>query len=214
MRVTDLIQRTTNEIPCPYDTMKFSMGGVKTAESAQGNQYFYDFNSTDENQHRKRGKYNQHGNNQQKRPRQPDFDQGKAILKISQSHTTKNHFFIVEKCWFCLSSPSVEKHLVITIGDSFYLALAKGPINQYHILILSVTHIQSVALLSEDDWNELDKFKSALRKFFASMFSNQYFESLLVFRIKSLKNSHFKYLQVKIKRWYFSKEIIKVDIYT
>ncbi|XP_031622103.1 CWF19-like protein 1 homolog [Contarinia nasturtii] len=146
MRVTDLIQKTTNEIPCPYDSMKFTIEGVKTEGSAQGNQYFYDFNNTDDHQ-RKRQRYNQH-DHQQKRPRQPNFDQ--------------------EKCWFCLSSPSVEKHLVVTIGDSFYLALAKGPINQYHILILSVTHIQSVALLSEDDWNELDKFKTALRKFFAS----------------------------------------------
>lgn len=57
---------------------------------------------------------------------------------------------------------------MITIGDSFYLALAKGPINQYHILILSVTHIQSAALLSGDDWNELERFKSALKEFFAS----------------------------------------------
>lgn len=78
-----------------------------------------------------------------------------------------SHLFS-EKCWFCLSSPDVEKHLVITIGDSFYLALSKGPINQYHVLILSVTHIQSVALLSEEDFNELEKFKSALKEFFAS----------------------------------------------
>lgn len=83
-------------------------------------------------------------------------------------------FLDTEKCWFCLSSPSVEKHLVITIGDSFYLALAKGPINQYHVLILSVTHIQSVALLSEDDWNELEKFKTALKKFFAGVYHNVY----------------------------------------
>lgn len=62
---------------------------------------------------------------------------------------------------------------MITIGDSFYLALAKGPINQYHILILSVTHIQSAALLSGDDWNELERFKSALKEFFASKLFKQ-----------------------------------------
>lgn len=78
--------------------------------------------------------------------------------------------FIVEKCWFCLSSPSVEKHLVISIGENFYLALAKGPIDETHILILSVTHVQSASLLTEDDWKELDKFKTALRKYFKSKF--------------------------------------------
>lgn len=29
-------------------------------------------------------------------------------------------------CWFCLSSPKVEKHLVVAVGDHAYLALAKG----------------------------------------------------------------------------------------
>lgn len=77
-------------------------------------------------------------------------------------------FFVVvaEKCWFCLSSPSVEKHMVISVGDNFYLALAKGPLDETNILILSVTHIQSSSLLTEDDWKELEKFKEALRKFF------------------------------------------------
>lgn len=177
MRVTDLIQKTTNEIPCPYDSMKFSIGGAKLVDSDKGNQYFYDFNEQGQHQHRKRGgKFNQGGDHQQqKRPRQPNFDQGTEFcltnlffMKCFQILFS----FSVEKCWFCLSSPSVEKHLVITIGDSFYLALAKGPINQYHVLILSVTHIQSVALLSEDDFAELEKFKSALRQFFASMYSN------------------------------------------
>lgn len=81
MRVTDLIQKTTNEIPCPYDSMKFAIGGVKTVDSAQGNQYFYDFDSQGDHQHRKRGKFNQgQGGHQHKRPRQPDFDQGTVFF--------------------------------------------------------------------------------------------------------------------------------------
>lgn len=82
MRVTDLIQKTTNEIPCPYDSMKFSIGGVKLASSEQSNQYFYDFESSGEHQHRKRGKFNQDGGHQLKRPRQPNFDQGETIRLI------------------------------------------------------------------------------------------------------------------------------------
>lgn len=56
--------------------------------------------------------------------------------------------------------------MVITIGDNFYLALSKGPLDETNILILSVTHVQSASLLSEDDWKELEKFKDALRKYF------------------------------------------------
>lgn len=79
MRLTDLIQKTTNEIPCPYDSMKFSIDGIKAAKTAEGSQYFYDFNTADDHQHRRRGKFNNQGGqgHQQKRPRQPNFDQGK-----------------------------------------------------------------------------------------------------------------------------------------
>lgn len=151
MRVTDLIQKTTNEIPCPYDSMNLLSRDqqTKTDPTDRNSQFFYDMGSFpgEEGRGRKRGGLG-HNDNKQKRPKQPQFDQ--------------------EKCWFCLSSPTVEKHLVIAVGENFYLALAKGPINPYHILVLSVTHIQSVSLLSEDDWKELDRFKAALRKFFES----------------------------------------------
>lgn len=56
--------------------------------------------------------------------------------------------------------------MVISVGDNFYLALAKGPLDENNILISSVTHIQSSSLLAEDDWKELEKFKDALRKCF------------------------------------------------
>lgn len=83
MRLTDLIQKTTNEIPCPYDSMKFSIGGVQAVSNTDNSQYFYDFNAQDgQNYHGKRSKFNQGGNGQQKRPRQPNFDQGKLILKF------------------------------------------------------------------------------------------------------------------------------------
>lgn len=80
MRLTDLIQKTTNEIPCPYDSMKFSIGGVQAVTNTDNSQYFYDFNAQDGQNYRgKRSKFNQDGGgqHQQKRPRQPNFDQGK-----------------------------------------------------------------------------------------------------------------------------------------
>lgn len=36
--------------------------------------------------------------------------------------------FDQNKCWFCLSSEDVSKHLVISIGKEIYLALAKGEV--------------------------------------------------------------------------------------
>lgn len=145
MKLIDLIQKTTDETECPYQQLDFSKLLPKRLNQ-ESNQYFFDMNSFGGDRGRKR----QHGDHQgqNKRKPRPEFDQ--------------------EKCWFCLSSPNVEKHLVISIGENFYLALAKGPLNDLHVLILSVTHIQSVSLLSQEDFDELDKFKEALRSFFKS----------------------------------------------
>ncbi|KAH8316447.1 hypothetical protein KR067_008266, partial [Drosophila pandora] len=141
-RLLDLVQKTTNEIPCPFIGLDLG-GAIGKNESSESRQYFYDMDSGN----RKR----QHGdqNKRDKRPKIPQIDQ--------------------EKCWFCLSSPDVEKHLIITIGEHFYLALAKGPINRYHVMILSTKHVPCAAQLSSEDWEELDKFKTALKKFFKSL---------------------------------------------
>lgn len=78
MRVTDLIQKTTNEIPCPYDSMNLLNANPRTVNNDQGsNQFFYDMNSFPGEDGRKRkGGFNQNDRGQ-KRPKQPAFDQGK-----------------------------------------------------------------------------------------------------------------------------------------
>lgn len=96
-------------------------------------------------------------------------------------------------CWFCLASPQVEKHLVISIGThvSFrvcltpqprpsrkadssgaclqcYLAMAKGGLTPRHVLILPIGHYQSVVDLSSEVVQEMEKYKSALKSFYKS----------------------------------------------
>lgn len=53
-------------------------------------------------------------------------------------------------CWFCLGSPEVDKQLVVSVGTSVYLALAKGGLNDQHILILPIGHFQSLVTCSDD----------------------------------------------------------------
>uniref|UniRef100_A0A182WWW8 Cwf19-like C-terminal domain-containing protein n=1 Tax=Anopheles quadriannulatus TaxID=34691 RepID=A0A182WWW8_ANOQN len=149
MRVLELIQKTTDEIPSPYQNLSLlTESGTTNTEEKRDDQYFYDMSTPDDNRRNKRRSNdpNQHQQNNQKRGR-PTFDQ--------------------ETCWFCLSAGSIEKHLIISVGDHFYLALAKGPITETHILILSITHIQCAALLSEPQWAELVRFKQALVQFYA-----------------------------------------------
>ncbi|XP_048124203.1 CWF19-like protein 1 isoform X2 [Alosa alosa] len=72
-------------------------------------------------------------------------------------------------CWFCLASPEVEKHLVVSIGTHCYLALAKGCLTPDHLLVLPIGHYQSVVELASEVVEELDKYKSAVRKFYKSL---------------------------------------------
>ena len=69
-------------------------------------------------------------------------------------------------CWFCLSGAEVEKHLIISIGNHCYVALPKGGLTPYHVLILPITHHPSTLELPEEVHDEMEQFKSALKKCF------------------------------------------------
>lgn len=154
MRLTDLMQKSTDEIECPFISIDFSDFGSQASESTQ---FFW---SQEDNNDRKRSKNSE----QQRKKFKPMMDQ--------------------EKCWFCLSSGDVEKHLIISIGENFYIALAKGPVNNFHALILPVDHVQSSANLSEEHFQELELFKRALKKFYESK------NMCAVFFERNYKSSH------------------------
>ncbi|XP_054826515.1 CWF19-like protein 1 isoform X4 [Eublepharis macularius] len=71
-------------------------------------------------------------------------------------------------CWFCLASPEVEKHLVVSIGTHCYLALAKGGLSPDHVLVLPIGHYQSMVELASEVVEEVDQYKSSLKEFFRS----------------------------------------------
>ncbi len=159
MRLTDLIQKSTDEVEVPYMKVDFS----KFYEGRQ--QYFFNMDSS-EHENRK---------------------QGHQRKKFKQSMD-------LEKCWFCLSSETVDKSLIISIANSFYIAAPKGPLNQYHVLILSINHIQSASLLNAEDFEELDLYKRAIRKYFES-------EGMLtVFFERNYKSSHLQINAVGIEK--------------
>eukprot|EP01127_Copromyxa_protea_P014391 TRINITY_DN3999_c0_g2_i1.p1 TRINITY_DN3999_c0_g2~~TRINITY_DN3999_c0_g2_i1.p1 ORF type:complete len:482 (+),score=96.20 TRINITY_DN3999_c0_g2_i1:269-1714(+) len=74
-----------------------------------------------------------------------------------------------DECWFCMSSSVCEVHMIITIDTHFYLALAKGPINTSHILLIPVKHTANVLQLSKGALDELWKWKNILTKYFESL---------------------------------------------
>ncbi|XP_030489769.2 zinc finger CCCH domain-containing protein 64-like [Cannabis sativa] len=71
-----------------------------------------------------------------------------------------------KECWFCISSANVESHLIISIGENFYCALAKGPLVKDHVLVIPVEHLPNTIALSQQCESELDRFQNSLKKFY------------------------------------------------
>lgn len=79
MRLTDLIEKTTTEISCPYDNVQLPIQSAVGAE--KGNQFFYDFNQSEENSHRKRGRND--GGQRAKQARFQNIDQGTFNITLN-----------------------------------------------------------------------------------------------------------------------------------
>lgn len=155
-RLSDLIMKTTDETQSPYP--KSLLFSDPASQNQSRTQFFYDMDSKDSSEKRSR-----HHKNSNKRPRR----------EIDQS-----------KCWFCLSSPDVSKHLVISVGTEIYLALAKGGLVDDHFLILPITHHQSLSILPKNVKDEMDLYKKAVTKYYEST------DRLPVFFERNYKTAH------------------------
>ena len=68
-------------------------------------------------------------------------------------------------CWFCLASPTCEKHLVVSVHEECYIAMPKGPVHpEGHVLIVPVTHSSKGALVDRSVAGEMEDLKTRLRK--------------------------------------------------
>lgn len=121
-----------------------------------------------------------------------------AVCRFSHS-STESRIQSSGPCWFCLASPNIEAHLVISVGEHCYCALAKGALTQDHVLILPIEHFPSTASLPQDAEDELCKYKAALRR----MYRNQG-NSMLVFerylQLKAGTHAHLQVIPVPLAR--------------
>ncbi|KAI5797913.1 CwfJ C-terminus 1-domain-containing protein-like protein [Peziza echinospora] len=87
-----------------------------------------------------------------------------------------------DSCFFCLSNPTIEKHLLLSIGNDSYLATAKGPLPlpssssassksplpfPAHILIIPLPHTPTLHTISppqtrKDTYAEMTRYRHAL----------------------------------------------------
>jgi hypothetical protein len=72
-----------------------------------------------------------------------------------------------EECWFCLGSEKAAVDLLVTVGESLYMAVPKGPLSPEHLLLIPISHVAGLAQLSEGEWAEFERYKAALRGMYA-----------------------------------------------
>ena len=71
-----------------------------------------------------------------------------------------------KECWFCLSSPSVESHLIVSVGEYYYCALPKGPLVEDHVLVIPVEHVPNTISTSPECEKELGRFQNSLMMYY------------------------------------------------
>lgn len=99
--------------------------------------------------------------------------------------------FRSKDCWFCLSSPNLESHLIISVGENIYCALAKGPLVQDHVLVIPVEHMPNTLSLSPECEIDLGRFENSLKKY-----HNHQGKEVVFFEWVSKRSTHAN-LQVK-----------------
>lgn len=83
-----------------------------------------------------------------------------------------------DQCYFCLSNPACETHMIGSIGSEMYSTIAKGPLSTRttfpslgfpgHILLIPLQHSPTISSIPEESArvttvNELQRYRSALQ---------------------------------------------------
>lgn len=103
-----------------------------------------------------------------------------GLVDMSQSISRRS-----KECWFCLSSPNVESHLIICIGEYFYCALPKGALVEDHALIIPIEHTHNALRVEPEAGKELEGFKRALK-----MYSKNQGKEVVFFEYVSKQHGH------------------------
>ncbi|KAI0310186.1 nuclear protein [Amylostereum chailletii] len=96
-----------------------------------------------------------------------------------------------DECWFCLSNPSLAKHLIVAIGEECYLTLPKGQlipthaVDEHrsrgaqiplvpgggHVIMVPIAHFTTLSSIPNElrppVIQETNRYKTALRAFYA-----------------------------------------------
>ncbi|XP_036363456.1 CWF19-like protein 1 isoform X2 [Octopus sinensis] len=170
---TELTKQPEDATECPYQLSQLEDSNVKD----EGQQFFFDMKAPLA-KGQKRSKDDEDKQKKKHKPAQPSGP-----------------------CWFCLRGEKVEKQLVVSVGETTYMALAKGAMVPDHVLILPIGHYQSTVVAPSEVVEEIEKYKSNLRKYFKCV------GKVVVFFERNYKTSHLQIQIVNVEAPYFYAEI-------
>eukprot|EP01112_Ceratiomyxa_fruticulosa_P023159 TRINITY_DN8748_c0_g1_i1.p1 TRINITY_DN8748_c0_g1~~TRINITY_DN8748_c0_g1_i1.p1 ORF type:complete len:671 (-),score=167.52 TRINITY_DN8748_c0_g1_i1:69-2081(-) len=109
-------------------------------------------------------------NNKQKKKeekhkqKQQEKEKQQAISNFKRAEAQEGN------CWFCYTSDTFDKSLMVSTGNHVYLSLpSKGTLAPGHCLIVPIRHAVSVTSVDEDVFTEIQNFKKCLIQMFASL---------------------------------------------
>ncbi|XP_028399812.1 CWF19-like protein 1 [Dendronephthya gigantea] len=143
MKQEELVKQPDDVTEIPYGKLQKNLSSNQNTQQNPAQNFFFDVNSKSEGQKRK---------NEDSTQRQPMKRKGPPPIQ--------------GPCWFCLGGSQVEKHLVVSVADHVYLAMAKGGLTGDHTLICPIAHYPSTVELPDEALMEIEKYKSSLRKLF------------------------------------------------
>ncbi|GLG99136.1 CWF19-like protein 1 homolog [Gryllus bimaculatus] len=158
MKSNVLYQQTTDETECPYG-MEMLLQIVRPQSEVKQTQFFYDMDNTN-GDFTRRKRHKRDDDFKPKRRPPPVFDQA--------------------LCWFCLASPEVEKHLIVSIGSEAYLAVAKGALVPDHVLILPIGHHQSSSCVPDNVLKEIEQQKGKIPVIFERNYKTSHLQIQVV----------------------------------
>lgn len=107
------------------------------------------------------------------------------------------------ECYFCLSNPKLEAHMIIAIGKHSYLTVAKGPLTRPnknrgfsgHAIIIPIDHTAQlpVPIGESEPFKEIAQFQRALAQAFSTLS-----QATVFFEISRPENVHFHVQMVPV----------------
>eukprot|EP00871_Galdieria_phlegrea_P000322 jgi/Galph1/1290/GphlegSOOS_G6058.1 len=88
--------------------------------------------------------------------------------KRQKSSTGGTGSNVASSCWFCLANEK-DLHLILDVGEYCYLALAKGYLCKYHVLIVPIEHAGSRFELSSETWKEMKQYLKMVEEWWYSL---------------------------------------------